>query len=993
MPSLTSYWPLRTARALVTVAIMLGPSLGVRLLAAQTGTIEGAVKNAVTGEAIAGAEVTIGGTNIGTRSGTDGRFTLVNVPAGLREIRVLAIGYKVATVRVTVTADQATTVDVALTLSVLQLDAVVVTGTAGEARVREVGNSIAQVNLSQVKDPPVNMDQLLQARAPGLNVMQTSGMAGEGAQIRLRGAVSVSQSNQPIIYVDGVRVRSEGYRRNRPPFDDSNGFRGANYQASPLNDINPADVERVEIIKGAAASTLYGTEAAAGVIQIFTKRGSGGPPRWTFETGQGFAQLRPFGTDSVPYLNLRPAGNVTGQCHQDPVAGCSWIRNAYRQRFSGSVSGGTSGGRGVQYFLSATSENNDGVLPLDNERKLSTRGNVGLTLSDRLRVEWNTAYSNTDLSNTPAGNNAHGLVLNVYRAERNYRSSSDPRVIDSLLNQSLTTGIQRVVTGATATYTPLPWFSNRFTLGYDLAQQENRNLRPFGFVAAPQGILVDEQIRYSLLTADYVGNMNFRLSPELASTFSLGGQSVTSEEVRTTAYGEGFPGPGPLVVSNAAIFVASESRLRVINAGFFFQNVFKLRDRYFLTGGLRFDGNSAFGRSLGLQLYPKISGSYVISDEPFWPAAWGEVKLRGALGWSGRAPGAFDGVRSWRPCTSAGQSCLLPGQVGDTLIGPERTREAELGFDAALFGNRLTLEATWYHRLTTDALFAVRQIPSNGFPLQQRSNVGEMSNTGFEVSVSGSVFTKGDWGLDVGGSMYTNHGLVRDLGGAVPFAAGGGWVQTGFAPMAARGVIINNPNEIAAPDTVCRSSCTADGFHIFGPQQPTLVLGQQLSVRLPKGIILSARGEYQGGAWIQDGASFNALSRSVRWPTCARAYPILYPGGLTDSLHNANIPQLTARERKECVPANTNLDTFWFPQDFWKLRDVTLTIPLGWAIRRASSTTLTITAQNSLRWINQQLRLFDPEMVGRDALDSQNRDISEHIPPPMVITVNLRMSF
>src|SRR2546425_8375918 len=141
MPALPSCWPLRTVRPLMAVAIMLGPSLGVRLLAAQTGTIEGAVKNAVTGEAIAGAEVTTAGTNVGTRTATGGRFTLVNVPEGLREIRVLAIGYKVATVRVTVTADQVNTVDVALTLSVLQLDAVVVTGTAGQARVREGGGS------------------------------------------------------------------------------------------------------------------------------------------------------------------------------------------------------------------------------------------------------------------------------------------------------------------------------------------------------------------------------------------------------------------------------------------------------------------------------------------------------------------------------------------------------------------------------------------------------------------------------------------------------------------------------------------------------------------------------------------------------------------------------------------------------------------------------------------------------------------------------------
>src|SRR5881628_3628887 len=979
------------------VAVTLSIAVIARPLGAQTGSVEGTVTATATNEPVVGAEVTIAGTNIGVRTGPDGRFTLGNVAAGLRELRILAIGYRLATLRVTITADQVTRTNVQLTPSVLQLDAVVVTGTAGLARVREVGNSIAQVNLSQVKDPPASMDQLLQARAPGLSVMQTSGMAGEGAQIRLRGAVSVSQSNQPIIYVDGVRVRSEGYRRNRPPFSDSNGFRGGNYQASPLNDISPADVDRVEVIKGAAASTLYGTEAAAGVIQIFTKHGSAGVPRWTVQVGQGFSQLRPFGTDSVPYLNLRPAGQVHGLCHETPVTGCSWIRNAYRQHYSGSVSGGSAGANGLQYFLSATSEDNDVVLPLDNEKKLSTRGNVGITLADNLRIEWNTAYSNTDLSNTPAGNNAQGLVLNVYRAERNYRSSADPRVIDSLLNQSLRTGIKRLITGATVTYTPLSRFTNRFTLGYDLAQQENRNLRPFGFVATPQGILVDEQIRYSILTADYVGNLDYRLASDLASTFSFGGQSITSEEVRTTAYGEGFPGPGLPVVSNAALFVAREARQRVVNAGFFFQNTFKLRDRYFLTGGVRFDGNSAFGRALGLQAYPKVSGSYVISDEPFWPANLGEVKLRGALGWSGRAPGAFDAVRSWTAVTSSGQSGFEPGSVGDTLIGPERTREAELGFDAALFRNRLTLEATWYHRLTSDALYSVRQIPSVGWPVSQLANVGSMSNTGVELSVNGTLVNQPDWGLDLGGSVYTNHSLVRDLGRTalgptVPFAAGGGWVEPGFPAMAARGVIINNPNDIAAPDTVCRSSCTADGFHIFGPQQPTLILGQQLTLRLPKGITVSARAEYQGGAWIQDGASFNALSRSVRWPTCSRAYAVAYTGA-NGALDPTKISLLTARERKECIPTNTNADTFWFPQDFWKLRDVTLTIPVGWAVRRASSATLSITAQNYLKWINRELRLFDPEMVGRDALGSQNRDIAEHIPPPAVVTVNLRVTF
>src|SRR5437016_1478085 len=305
------------------VGFALGLAVTAYPLAAQTGSVEGTVTAAATREPVVGAEVTIAGSNIGVRTGSDGRFALRNVPAGPREVRVLAIGYRLATRRLTVSADQVNQTSVQLTPSVLQLDAVVVTGTAGLARVREVGNSIAQVNLSQVKDPPANMDQLLQARAPGLNVMQTGGMAGEGAQIRLRGAVSVSQSNQPIVYIDGIRVRSEGYRRNRPPFDDSNSnaFRGANYQASPLNDINPADVDHIEVIKGSAASTLYGTEAAAGVIQIFTKHGGTGRPAGRSRRGRVSPSCARSAPTPCPISTSVPPARPPGFVTRNPPPG------------------------------------------------------------------------------------------------------------------------------------------------------------------------------------------------------------------------------------------------------------------------------------------------------------------------------------------------------------------------------------------------------------------------------------------------------------------------------------------------------------------------------------------------------------------------------------------------------------------------------------------------------------------------------------------------
>jgi len=1065
----------------VALALALGLAvLTPAVLRAQTGTVQGRVTEAG-GRPIAGAQVTVVGTNLGTTTGDDGRFTLL-VPAGQRTVRALAIGFKVGQVQVTVTPGGTTTANAELTRSVLSLDEVVVTGTGGAATKRELGSSIATINIAaEVREPPASMDQMLQGRTAGLAVLQTGAAAGAGAQIRLRGVVSVNQSNQPLIYIDGIRVRSEGFARNAPTGASDFTGRGNNIQMSPLNDINPADIDRIEIIKGAAAATLYGTEASAGVIQIFTRKGARGlRPRWNFEADGGWSVARPFGPDHNAYVNLKPrdsvyvdaatnqlvvfeqrkpgfvynaqdsawipgpklchenddltdslvAGGVTFPSNPAPNARCSWVRNGYRQKYAGSVAGGFDQ---FQYFVSGLWEDLDGILPQDNEKRLSTRGNFGFDLSDKVRVDLSTGYTNYRVRNTPSGNNAQGLILNVYRAERNYIQSNDAARLDSVLNQQITTEIDRLITGGSVHFTPVSWFTNRFTIGYDLASQENRTLRPFGFQAQPLGRLHDEQTKFTTLTADYAGNLDYRLSGSLSGTFSLGGQSIAEERIRTYAFGSDFAGPGEPTVGSASTFLADESRVRVINAGFFFQNVFKLSDRYFLTGGVRFDGNSAFGEALGLQAYPKVALSYVISDESFWPDALGEMKLRAAMGYAGRAPGAFDKLRTWNPVATGGIPAFLPSNVGDTLIGPEKTREIEVGADAGFFGNRLATEVTYYQRQTQDALMNVSQVPSLGFLNSQTANVGKIESKGLEVTLNSVLLDAPKFGFELGGSVYTNSSRVLDLGGAPPFGAQGGWVQGPdtladgrviYFPIAgANAKHIKNKDEIAAPDTVCAQGeamyvtdaggvkhetgdiqrCAVDGRTIVGPQQPTLILGMNSTLRLPGGITLSARGEYQGGGYVYDGASGNALSRSVRWPTCARAHGILdnfVAGGMTttQALGTATSPgpaqqAMTAWERHACVPANHNFDIHWYQADIFKLRDLTLTVPVSALVPRTESATLRISVQNWLRWYSDDLRIFDPETGSNTSLDTQGRSITEHVPPPATVTVSLRMAF
>src|SRR5262245_21207684 len=316
-------------------------------LAAQGGgTITGRVTGEA-GDALVGARVQVVGTVLGTLTGEGGRFTIVNVPTAQYRVRAQMIGHRPTEQAVAVTSGQTTAADFVLRTQVLALDALVVTGTAGAARQREVGNSITQLDVSKIQEPPANVSQLLQGRTTGATVMPSSAMAGSGSMIRLRGNVSVAMSNQPLIYVDGVRLRSDGYARNVPPTGSD--LRSGNDIAAPVNDINPNDIERIEVIKGAAATTLYGTEAAAGVIQIFTKRGQLGHPEWTFEADQGIAHELPFGPDPS---TAPPSDTVYGCAVVTPCSGTMQAyRDSFPSRFAGLPGVGVSRAGGTSSYL------------------------------------------------------------------------------------------------------------------------------------------------------------------------------------------------------------------------------------------------------------------------------------------------------------------------------------------------------------------------------------------------------------------------------------------------------------------------------------------------------------------------------------------------------------------------------------------------------------------------------------------------------------------
>ena len=960
-------WGCRVAGAML-VALVPG------LLGAQQGqgTIRGRVTSAGSGQPLGNAQVFVAGTSLGGLTGADGTFSIAAVPAGAQVVRVRLIGYQPTEKPVTVTAGGSVTLDFTLTQSAISLDEVVVTGTGGSARKREVGNSIGQIKVSETPEVPTNVSNMLAGRLAGVSVGGGTGNAGAGAAIRLRGTTSVALTNQPLIFIDGVRTRSDEYPRNGIFTGATQ--RGANVYGSPLNDINPDDIERIEVVKGAAAATLYGTDAAAGVIQIFTKRGASGAAKWNVTANTGFSTLQKFGTDSAPLLFMEPfLRNSTTNRKGETKERFGPENYALRYGTAVQVSGGQ--GDNLRYLLSGQADNTDGVLPNDRDRKYQLRANLDFTPLKNIAVNWSSAYTNNLINQTPAGNNAQGVTLNAFRRDRNYFGNANADTIAKVFQQDLDSYIDRTITGFTSTWTPIARFSSRFTIGYDRAALENRNLRPFGFPAVPLGVIQNQRWQNTTLSTDWVNNFEFQLGNDLRITASGGTQYVNSLVGDAIAYAENFATPSPPTVASGGIKNADENRQRVITGGAFTQALLGFKDRYFLTVGGRLDGNSAFGKDFGFQFYPKVSGSWVVSDEGFWKENLGTLKLRAAYGQAGRAPGAFAAVRTYSQVGWGTATAVRPNNLGNPELGPERTTELELGFDQSILQGRLGIDFTYFKATTTDALFSVRSVPTNGFLNNTLQNVGEMEKSGIETAINATLVERPTFGLSAGLNISTNNSKVISLGGAPSFTVGNfGWVVEGQPAPVLRGKLIRNAGEVGGtPDTVSN--------HYFGPSQPTHIIGGNVNIRTWRNITISARGEYQGGAYINEDASFQALSRSVLWPTCFNAYPKLA----------ANQP-VTVRERLTCVPANVRSDMFIFPADFFKMRDITVTVPLGRLVPGTSSASWVLSAQNLFRR-NYGMPLFDPEMSGNDGFNATVRYISEHIPAPAVFLTSLRMSF
>lgn len=970
-------------RSMVKLTLTALLVLGADPVTAQTGqngTITGQVVEARTQRPLPDAQVHIPGTGIGTLTNNSGRYILVNVPAGPATVRVQMIGYGTTEQAVTVAAGETGTVNFELAAEALALDEVVVTGTAGGARQREVGFSISRVDAQQMREAPApSIEGALQGRAAGLTILQNSGQPGAGGTIRLRGNNSVTQGNEPLFYVDGVRIHT-GYGPTT----------GGSMQAvSPLGDIKPSEIDRIEVIRGPAATTLYGTEASGGVIQIFTKRGAEGPARWEAEVSGGINNIGHVGPRSDPtgltFNKCRGPELVDGlgQPFTDvtcPESG-SWLRNGPIQRYNLSVQGGLPT---VRYALSGYYSDEQGVLPTGYSSDGGFRANYSFRPVPALDVAFTHSYSRRTTRWVPEGNRSYSFILNVARGPYNQFKIGGDVANGLILDQEAYDRTQHFVSGLTITHDPSPRFNHRLSAGYDYNQVLATYEAPLGFLRWPTGYLEHRDWFHGTFSLDYVSN--FRTSfGNASSVTSWGGQLFQDTDRLTAMLIQDFAAPGiiPTLTTGARRDIQDDRRLRVINAGVFAQQMLGYRDLLFLTGGLRVDGNSAFGQDFGLQPYPKLSASYVLSEHGFWPRDLIEsFKLRAAVGDAGKAPGAFDATQSWQPISvEGGQPGFTPAQLGNPNLGPERTREYEVGFDASALAGRLTIEATAYHQRTTDALVPVLPIPSLGFNNPQLENLGELQNRGIEALLNVGLVSNPtvDWSVRLNASRLQSKAV--DLGGEdiLINAEGRTWVREGYPVPAFFGDRITNPNATEAP-IVARDEYLGS---VYANKQA----GIGTTLTLFNNLTLDALLEYQGG-----GHNLNATgwlnARRFIWQPC---YDV------QDRLRQATanpgaLDGVTALERARCaVDVREGSSDWWIEStDFMKLRHVSLTynLPERW-VPRARSASVSLAGRNL--WTLTDYTGLDPEITDSGFLFWRREYYN--MPPYRVFLATLRVRF
>jgi len=861
----------------------------------QVGTVVGRVVDVSSQQPLSGVQVYLAVGEAGTLTGPNGRYLLTNVPAGTHQIRFELLGYRRQDAEVTVRPNESIELNMELRVEALALDAIVVTGTAGGTQRRAVGNVVERMDVSELVEitPAQSVTQLIGQRTPGVIQLGATGAVGSGTRIRIRGAQSMGLGNDPLVYIDGIRMDSR-------PTAGPGQRGGANI--TRINDINPQDIESIEIIKGPAAATLYGTEASNGVIQIITKRGSTGAPRFDVTVRTGTHWLwNPAGRQGLTW-----ARDPQGVLHSYNVYeyerqfGTGDIFTyGFLQSYQANLTGGTDQ---LRYFLSGSWSDDTGVRPENWDQKANLRANLDLTLSDKLGITTSLGYVRGETRTAYGGFNDDPFS-NIYwasplpsRVEYNrgfFRAP--PEEWGKIDNRS---NIGRFMTSVTLNYRPWERFAHRLVVGMDINQERNSSLTPkqaegrnhyFGTAALGTRAVTEHSREFA--TLDYSGSLTTHLSDRFSSVSSYGFQYYRNSRLSIGSSGNELPAPQVTTVSAAAVRAGTETFEENATVGVYLQQQIGWQNRVFFTAAVRADDNSAFGTEFDAAIYPKVSATWVVHEEPFWNLPWlSQFRLRAAWGAAGQQPGTFDATQLLSPQIGHGDSPgLVPSSFGNPKLKPERGEELEAGFDAEFLDGRLSLVYTRFQRNTKDAIVSAPLPRSLGWPGSQIVNLGRVKGWGNELALDFRVMERRGFVWELGTQLSDYHNEILSLGPGVNSIGNHYvgysiqdmyWVTVVDATIDANGALLEawcdgGTGPLGVDRGGPRVPCTEAGRVRWGHTQPTWDIGVNSTWSLGA-FRLYARVDALGGHYTADSSSpANITSNILTYLSNMRTDPLV----------------------------------------------------------------------------------------------------------------------
>jgi TonB-linked SusC/RagA family outer membrane protein len=967
---------------LVAVLLLVLPS---RALFAQTGTITGKVTDAATSQAIADARVIVRGTTLEALTNRDGEFRLVNVRAGSAVVGVVRLGFKATTDTVRVTAGQTATMTVQMTASTVNLSQIVVTGTAGNQERKAQAAVVASVSAADIiaSSAVSNVAGTLQSQVPGIALSAQSGTVGAGTTIRIRGASSINLSNDPLLFVDGIRI-NEG--------QISSGQSGQVYDR--LNDINPDDIESIEVVKGPAAATLYGADASAGVIQIITKKGHAGATsftqslrieggnlvnKWTPPDNYGLcsaSQILPTSTNPLCVNQL--LGTLV---HDNPLLRVGAFRNGSSSIIDWGARGG---GQNFGYNLSYGQDKENGVLPNNNYTRYSVRSNFNYVPTSTLTIDAGLGLTQSDAKLPDNDNNTIGWLGGALLGSPTTRTSLTTasndgwygfnrhyNAINSVDHDLLT---HRVITNLTANYLPRPWFSNRFTLGMDFLQDQQtsaflKNDSTWYGGLTDGGSNGQQERTAERYTFDYLGNMRKEWGSSWETNLSFGLQVISTRNTLLQATGIGYVTNPNNSVSSASTITGGGTFTEQRQFGYLGQLQIGNENKRFLQLGLRIDKNSSFGAEAPAFVLPKIGGSWAISEEKFFDKFAKYVntlRLRAAWGTTGRSPlpGAALTTLSAQPyfIATTENAGAIPQNPGNANLKPERGIEYEAGLDAGFFKNRVSAELTYFNKVTKDLILARPIPPSLGYSQNPFQNVGSVLNSGFELALNIAAVDQRNVRWDIRAGVNTLHNELTSLGGIPPFLL---TAQNKTIVGQQLGVFVSK--KIESIDVANKKVIVSDTLLPMGNLFPTLEWNITNTVTIAKNwrfsALLDAKRNFMVGNQTAYFRETQLVRSNLRLDTLALSpYERLRRFGdpTGGPLHPAFV---TDKGNPETV--SNVIDAYLEPGDFVKLRELSATYTLPGSLlhgfgQTVQSASVTLAMQNIKIWTNYSGA--DPEL-------------------------------